>query len=129
MTGVIRLCAPLALVAALLTAGCPPAAPPKKKPPDPLTDAMMHFRMAQSYLNAGKLHDAVGEMSIAVTKAPDHAELWNFYGQTLFLAGRYPEAEDAFGEAIERDQYLTDAHNNLGVLFDRMGKKTEAEEQ
>jgi type IV pilus biogenesis/stability protein PilW len=115
---------------ALFVLACPPSSPEKKKaPPDPKTEATTHFRLAQSYLNAGKIHDAANEMKQAVTILPDNAEFWNFNGQILFLAGRYEEAEQAFRKALERDSYLTDARNNLGVLFDKTGRKSEAEEQ
>lgn len=112
-----------------LAACAPPSTPQKKKPDDPLTQAVTHTRLAQSYLNAGKIHDAVEEMKKAVTLAPARADVWNFNGQVLFLAGRYAEAEQAYRNAIERDQYLTDARNNLGVLLDRTGRKSEAEEE
>jgi len=124
------LCAVGGLVLLACLAGCAASsAPPKPKPPDPLTQAITHTRLAQSYLNAGKIHDAVAELQKAVTLAPDRADIWNFSGQVLFLAGRYPEAEEAYDIAIEKDPYLTDARNNLGVLYDRTGRKSEAEEE
>ena len=42
--------------------------------------------------------------------------------------GRYPDAERSLRAALEIDPYMTDAHNNLGVVYDKMGDKVRAEE-
>jgi len=116
------------LLGLLLLAGCGGG---KKKPEerDPQNEAMVHYRMAQSVLGAGRIQEAIAEAERATTLAPANAEIANFYGQVLLLAGRYPQSEAAFKKALQADPYLTDVHNNLGALYHRMGRKAEAEEQ
>lgn len=111
--------------AVLAVAACGGTSKPPKK--DPLTEATTHYRLAQAHVKGGRLNDAIAELDQAVALAPRNAEMANFQGQVLFLAGRMPPAEAAFRKALELDPYLTDAHNNLGALFDRQGKKSEAE--
>ena len=41
----------------------------------------------------------------------------------------HAEAEAAFRKALELDPFLGDAHNNLGALYDRMGRQDEAERE
>lgn len=111
--------------AALVAPSCSGSARPPKK--NPLTDANMHFQLAQAHYKAGRLNESISQMDQAVALAPRSAEMANFHGQVLFLAGREAPAESSFRRALELDPYLTDAHNNLGALYDRQGKKTEAE--
>jgi type IV pilus assembly protein PilF len=65
----------------------------------------------------------------AIALQPQSAPIRNFHGQILFLAGRDAPAEQALRKAIELDPYLSDAHNNLGAVYDRMGRKDEAEKE
>jgi Tfp pilus assembly protein PilF len=46
-----------------------------------------------------------------------------------FLSGKYAEAEAALRKALEIDPTLADAHNNLGAVYDRTGRKDEAERE
>jgi Tfp pilus assembly protein PilF len=103
--------------------------PPKKPKQDPATAAQTHYRMAQAMIKNGRISESLAEMDQAVALAPSNAEMANFHGQVLLLAGRYPLAEKELQRALALDPYMTDVRNNLGALYDRMGKKTEAEEQ
>ena len=119
--------APVAILGLLVLEGCGGGKKPERR--DPATEAMTHYRMAQSLLSSGRIQESIVEVERATALAPSNAEIDNFHGQVLLLAGRYPQAEVAFGRALRNDPYLTDVHNNLGVLYHRMGKKAEAEEQ
>lgn len=93
---------------------------------DPKVENSQRVRLAESYARAGKMTDALETLEEAVAIDPTNASLQNYYGRFLFLAGRFGPAEAAFRRALELDAYLTDAHNNLGALLDRIGKKDEA---
>ena len=103
----------------------------EKKPPktDPASDASGKVRLAESYLRASRYSDALQAMDQAIALQPDNARYRNFQGQILFLAGRDAPSEQALRKALEIDPYLSDAHNNLGALYDRMGRKDEAEKE
>ncbi len=124
-TGRFHLAA-LAFGGALVLAACGGSRTVKQAP---ATQATTHYRMAQALFKGGRITEALGEMDQATALAPLNAEMANFHGQVLLLAGRYPQAEKAFQKVLELDPYMTDTHNNLGALYDRMGRKTEAEEQ
>lgn len=87
------------------------------------------IRMAQSYLNAGRINDALALLEETIEQEPDNAYLRNFRGQVLLFAGRYDEAVEALLGALRLDPHLSDARNNLGVVYDAMGNKNEAEQQ
>lgn len=84
-------------------------------------------QMAQSYLNAGRVSDALAAMEEAIEQDPENARIHHFAGQLNFRAGRYPEAEAAFKRALELDPYLSDAHNFLGAVYAVVGNPAEAE--
>jgi len=112
------------LLAVTSVPGCGGKPSPAKA--DPKIENSKRVRLAESYAKAGKMADAVEILEEAVSIDPTNATLHNYYGQFLFLAGRFDAAESVFRKALELDPYLTDAHNNLGALLDRTGRKDEA---
>lgn len=112
------------MLAVLAGPGCGGRPAPART--EPKMENPQRVRLAESYARAGKMADAVDVLAEAVAEDPSNASLQNYYGQFLFLAGRYGPAESAFRKALSLDSYLTDAHNNLGALLDRTGRKDEA---
>jgi Tfp pilus assembly protein PilF len=96
---------------------------------EPEVTTPQKIRMAQSFLTAGRVNDALELLEETIEQEPDNAYLRNFRGQVLFFAGRYEEAVEALLGALELDPHLSDAHNNLGIVYDAMGRKNEAEKQ
>ncbi len=94
-----------------------------------MADMANKIRMAQAYLQSGRTKEALDELDQAILAAPNNAGLRNFYGQVCFMTGRNETAEAALRKALELDPDLTDAHNNLGALYDRMGRKDDAERE
>ncbi|MDH3786908.1 MAG: tetratricopeptide repeat protein, partial [Acidobacteriota bacterium] len=84
-------------------------------------------RKAQSMLRAGRARDAIVIMEDALAETPDDARLHNLMGQIMFVAARYEPAVEHFNRALELDEYLTDAHNFLGAVYNELGKTNEAE--
>ena len=114
------------LVGLTLTAGCAARAKVKR---DPARETASKIRTADSFLRAGKVNEALSQVDQAIAAEPSNGGFRNFYGQICFIAGRNAEAETAFLKALELDPYLTDAHNNLGAVLDRDGRKEDAERE
>jgi tetratricopeptide (TPR) repeat protein len=114
----------LPVAVALLGCGGPKAA---TKPAE--TSPVVKARMAQSYLNAGRVGEALATMQEAVDAEPANAAMRLQQGQLLFQAGRFAEAEAAFRKGLEIDPYLTDAHNYLGTVYQELGRFGDAERE
>lgn len=116
-----------ALALALLAAGCTGG------PPEPALDRQQdldvndRIRLSQAYVKNGRFNDAIEVLERAIKKEPAHAGLRNYYGQVLLLAGREAPAEEQLLQALELDPYLSDAYNNLGIVYDRLERRDEAE--
>jgi len=120
------------LVAVMVVAelACAPAAPSKDRMKESTLkgmDTSSRVRLAQSYYENGRPAEALSLTRETVELDPRNAGLRNFYGQLLFLTEDLPAAERELKEALAIDPSLTDAHNNLGAVYDRDGRKTEAE--
>ena len=111
----------------LLTAGCPGPTPDPKVDRQQDLDINDRIRLSQAYVNNGRFNDALEVLERATKKEPGHAGLRNYYGQVLLLAGREEPAEMEMLKALELDPYLTDAYNNLGIVYDRLERRDEAE--
>lgn len=90
-------------------------------------DTASRVRLAQSYFENGRSKEALDLLEETATLDPENAGLRNFYGQLLFLTGDLEGAERELRKALVIDPNLTDAHNNLGAVYDRQGRKSEAE--
>jgi len=110
----------------LLTWGCGGGT---KKQPETARglDVTGKVRLAQAYIEKGRLAEALSTLREAIEQEPGNASVRKYYGQVCFLSGRHEEAERAFLKALELDPYLTDTYNDLGALYDKTGRKDEAE--
>ena len=81
------------------------------------------------YWNTMRPADAEREWKLALAFAPDNAQLMNNLG--LAAAGRkdYPEAIGYFERSMRLRPNYTDAHLNLGRLYEQTGQWAEAESQ
>ena len=86
-------------------------------------------RMADSFRNAGRMNEALELLRETVEKNGENGQLHRVYGEYLFLAGRYQEAEVALNRALEIDPYLTDARNWLGAALTEQERFDEARQQ
>lgn len=84
-------------------------------------------RKAQSMLRAGRSREAIAIMEEVLVDAPEDGRLHNLMGQVLFLAGRPEPSVDYFVRALELDEYLTDAHNYLGAVYNELGRLNDSE--
>ena len=89
-----------------------------------LVDA--HFNVGQLLFNLGRPEEARTAFEAALALAPAHAGAWNGIG-ALALAGEDPQrAAEAFARAVEADPEYADAHHNLAVALERLGRAEEA---
>lgn len=86
-------------------------------------------RMADSFRNAGRMNEALELLRETVGDNEENGQLHRVYGEYLFLAGRYQEAESSLNRALEIDPYLTDARNWLGAALTEQDRFDEARQQ
>jgi Tfp pilus assembly protein PilF len=86
-------------------------------------------RMADSFRNAGRMNEALELLEETAETNSDNGQLHRVYGEYLFLAGRYQEAEGSLNRALEIDPYLTDARNWLGAALTEQERFDEARQQ
>ena len=79
------------------------------------------------------LHDQRGEFNAsaplyqkALKSHPNDPDLLCNRGYSLYLQGRFPEAESSLRQAIARNPDHARAHNNLGLLLGRTGHPSES---
>ncbi len=112
----------------IAVASCGPRQPQASSEPQVLTTPEK-VRMAESFRNAGRMNDALELLDELVSENSDDAQIHTVYGKYLFLAGRYPGAEQQLNRALELDPYLTDARNWLGVTLAEQERYDEARKQ
>ncbi len=90
-------------------------------------DWVAYSSLAAILLDSGRAEEAVQVLNPGpLWKIPDAFML---YGAALLETGRVAEAEQQFQRALSGDPKSVKVRNNLGVLYNRIGKKDEAIEQ
>ena len=121
----MRLMVGLLLLPAVLLAACAGGRAPEER----LPTVGQQLRLAQSYLNAGRIADALLAVDEALAIDPGRPPLYHFRGLIYFEAGDMEKAEQAFLDALEADSYYTDSHNFLGAVYSEMGRPIDAERE
>ena len=76
----------------------------------------------------GRLDDAERDLRSVLAKFPLDRVAWNSLGGVLWLAGRFPEAAEAFGKTLAIDSEDLNAHYNLMRVYRAMGDRRLAAE-
>jgi tetratricopeptide (TPR) repeat protein len=104
-----------------------------KLPGDAIADIREQFLDAYSFLRAGMANENTGDHKGAerayrrgLTVAPDHVELHNALGWTLFQDGRPAEAAAEYKRALEIEPKHVKSHNNLALALVELGELEEA---
>src|SRR5260370_12401296 len=87
--------------------------------PDPLTQAIEHFR-------SGRLHEAEERCRVVLGHDPEHAEANHLLGAMRFQQGMNEEALAFLKRAAASPHATAEIHNHLGSAFNRLGRKDEA---
>ena len=74
----------------------------------------------------GRLADAEKDLRYVLEKFPLDRVAWNNLGTALWLAGKYPQAIDAFGKTLAIDPEDLTAHYNLMRIYRAMGENRKA---
>ena len=92
-------------------------------------DAHAQMQLGSSYLEVGRIPDAITHLELAVRLDPKSAQAHNFLGGALLAAGRSSEAVTHLRQATSlarRDPHL---QFNLGKALTRLGRPAEAAAQ
>jgi drug/metabolite transporter superfamily protein YnfA len=74
----------------------------------------------------GRLLDAEKDFRFVLEKFPLDRVAWNSLGAALWLAGKYPQAIDAFGRTLAIDPEDLTAHYNLMRVYRALGENQKA---
>ena len=74
----------------------------------------------------GRLADAEQDLKAVLAKFPVDRVAWNNLGSVYWLAGRYPEAIEAYGKTLAIDSEDLTAHYNLMRVYRAMGDTAKA---
>jgi pentatricopeptide repeat protein len=104
-----------------------------KLPGDAIADIREQFLDAYSFLRAGMANEHTGDHKGAerayrrgLEIAPEHAELRNALGWTLFQDGRTAEAVAEYKRALTANRNHVKSHNNLALALVELGQLEEA---
>jgi tetratricopeptide (TPR) repeat protein len=115
----------------LLPAPAPPAPPTKEveiqvsAPPGDRT----LFREARRSLNSRNFAKAQETYLRALKANPADSFADNDLGVVYFMQNRFQDAEAAFRRSVALDPFLSEARYNLGLVLQRLGRRSEALEQ
>lgn len=85
-----------------------------------------HFNLANAYMDAGRLEDAVHEFQRTGEIMPQWPDAPFNMGNAHAAAGHVNEAVAAFDEALRRDPVFIAAHNNKGIVLAQHGRLEQA---
>jgi len=103
------------------------AALPEPEPePEPVDFYQEFYMEAVSSLKSGKTEDARELLKQVSTDAPDKPYVFTNLGLAYFKLKQLDLAEQAFQEAVKRNDDDAVAHNHLGILYRQKGEFEEA---
>lgn len=89
--------------------------------------ASAHYQLGVSYLHDNNIQPAFVEFQKALELNPHDKEIHNAIGIIYLLKFEdYPKAIHHFQEALKIDDTFSEASNNLGLAYEKMGKFSEA---
>jgi Tfp pilus assembly protein PilF len=89
---------------------------------DPLS-AEEHIKLGGIYDSQGKTGLAHEQYRFAVKQAPENGRAWSLLGDVAYREKDYPEAEKAYGKALDLDPKSGDLHNNLAWVYVQQDRK------
>jgi len=86
-----------------------------------------HYQLGVSYLNDNNIQPAFVEFQKALELNPDDKDVLNAIGVIYLLKlDDYPKAAEYFKRALKTEKNFSEAANNLGFAYEKMGKYDEA---
>jgi Tfp pilus assembly protein PilF len=108
------------LMLALLFSGC--SLPKIIVLHDPLSTEE-HVKLGGIYDSQGKIGLAREQYRFAVKQDPKNGKAWSLLGDIAYREKDYPEAEKAYGKALDLDPKSGDLHNNLAWVYVQQNRK------
>lgn len=94
---------------------------------DKVQKASAHYQLGISYLNDNNIQPAFVEFQKALELNPNDKEVLNGIGVIYLLKLEdYPKAIDYFQRSLTVDKNFSEASNNLGFAYEKLGKHNEA---
>jgi tetratricopeptide (TPR) repeat protein len=87
---------------------------------------MVHYCLADAYLEQNDARNAAEHYRQAIRKKPDFAEAHNGLGRVMLTQGRTADAAQEFRAALRINPRLSSAHNNIGHILLMEGRTREA---
>ncbi len=121
----------LGVLAAVLT-GCGSSTPsrssvaPEVDPNDPLAATLL-MQQAQSLMLEGKTDEAVKKLEYAHEMQPKNPTILNLLGVAEMRRNSLTRALECFNQALSLAPAYSDARNNRGVIYRRLGQNSMAE--
>lgn len=94
---------------------------------DNRTNAMYHAESGDIYREHGKFDDAIRECKKAIEIDPNYAPAYDHFGSILVEQNLLGDAIRKYEKAIEIDPNYATAHYNLGVVYWRIGTRTQTQ--
>ncbi len=92
-------------------------------------DPFVNHTRGVMLLHQKEYSSAAGYLKRAAEGEPDNAAYWNDFGLAMSFMGEFNAAKQAFQKALKLHPELTDAHNNLGMIYTEEGKLDKALEE
>jgi tetratricopeptide (TPR) repeat protein len=116
-----------------------PAVPTEQKPEEKpqaaqAVDAVMDdaslalFKEAQAASSTEDWEKSAGIYKNLLQKFPDHSIVLYNYGYALYQSGQKQESIDYFTRATQKNPDFAEAYNDLGVVYENIGRAADAEE-
>lgn len=131
MRRLVYYCGALAVAAALAT-GCGSTASssrsvaPEIDPADPMAPTLL-MQQAQALLGENKVDEAIKRLEFARQIQPRNPTILNFLGVAEMRRDSLAKALDYLNQALSVAPTYSDARNNRGVVYRRMGQRSMAE--
>jgi tetratricopeptide (TPR) repeat protein len=110
----------------MFLAGSLAIASPALQSEDDIEEALKIFNRAKYLHQEGNYEEAVREYRRAAELDDENPFIYNYMGLALLSLEDYDGAIKALKQALVLNPNLTDAHNNLGVVYSEIGDKEKA---
>src|SRR5581483_9984079 len=88
--------------------------------------AMAHRDLGMILLKKGEFADAARHLEQAASLGLSRPQLFNFLGIAYSRTGRYRDAIQVYGKALEKEPEYAEAHLNLSYVYEKLNRTREA---